>query len=135
MGPWRFIIIPSTILLAWILPNVTAYVRQLDPYPFLLVKLALSFQAAYAALFIMMSQNPQQNIDRKQAENEISCQRQCGAGDWAAAPEDPPATGDRGNESDRSGEGPHRDVAKRSGLAVVDYCLNAIDEAGARRTV
>ena len=53
MGSWRFIIIQSVILLIWIILNVTAYVQQWDPYPFILLNLALSFQAAYAAPFIM----------------------------------------------------------------------------------
>jgi uncharacterized membrane protein len=70
MGSWRFIIIQSAILLVWIVLNITAYVQQWDPYPFILLNLALSFQAAYAAPFIMMSQNRQQDIDRKQAEND-----------------------------------------------------------------
>lgn len=68
MGSWRFIIIQSLILSVWIVLNVTAYVHKWDPYPFILLNLALSFQAAYAAPFIMMSQNRQQDIDRKQAE-------------------------------------------------------------------
>jgi uncharacterized membrane protein len=71
MGSWRFIIIQSVILLFWIALNVTAFVQQWDPYPFILLNLALSFQAAYAAPFIMMSQNRQQDIDRKQAENDF----------------------------------------------------------------
>jgi len=71
MGSWRFIIIQSFILLVWIILNVTAYIQQWDPYPFILLNLALSFQAAYAAPFIMMSQNRQQDIDRKQAENDF----------------------------------------------------------------
>jgi uncharacterized membrane protein len=70
MGSWRFIIIQSIILVIWIILNLTAYVQQWDPYPFILLNLALSFQAAYAAPFIMMSQNRQQDIDRKQAEND-----------------------------------------------------------------
>jgi uncharacterized membrane protein len=70
MGSWRFIIIQSMILLFWIILNVTAIVQKWDPYPFILLNLALSFQAAYAAPFIMMSQNRQQDIDRKQAEND-----------------------------------------------------------------
>lgn len=70
MGSWRFIIIQSIILMFWIALNVTAYVEQWDPYPFILLNLALSFQAAYAAPFIMMSQNRQQDIDRKSAEND-----------------------------------------------------------------
>lgn len=71
MGSWRFIIIQSAILLVWIVLNVTAYVQQWDPYPFILLNLALSFQAAYAAPFIMMSQNRQQDIDRRSAENDF----------------------------------------------------------------
>jgi uncharacterized membrane protein len=68
MGSWRFIIIQTAILLAWIVLNVTAYVQRWDPYPFILLNLGLSFQAAYAAPFIMMSQNRQQDIDRTEAE-------------------------------------------------------------------
>ena len=70
MGSWNFIIIQSAILLVWIILNVTAFVFHWDPYPFILLNLALSFQAAYAAPFIMMAQNRQQDIDRKEAEND-----------------------------------------------------------------
>lgn len=70
MGSWRFIIIQSVLLAFWVVLNVTAYVRRWDPYPFILLNLALSFQAAYAAPFIMMSQNRQQDIDRKEAEDD-----------------------------------------------------------------
>ena len=71
MGSWTFIIIQSFLLVVWIALNVTAYVQQWDPYPFILLNLALSFQAAYAAPFIMMSQNRQQDIDRKSAEDDF----------------------------------------------------------------
>ena len=64
MGSWTFIIIQSVLLTIWIVLNVTAFVRQWDPYPFILLNLALSFQAAYAAPVIMMSQNRQAAIDR-----------------------------------------------------------------------
>jgi uncharacterized membrane protein len=70
MGSWRFIIIQSALLLVWVALNVTAFVRHWDPYPFILLNLALSFQAAYAAPFIMMSQNRQQDVDRKEAAND-----------------------------------------------------------------
>ena len=70
MGSWTFIIIQSLVLTAWIILNVTAYVQRWDPYPFILLNLALSFQAAYAAPVIMMSQNRQQDIDRSHAEND-----------------------------------------------------------------
>src|SRR5512132_1959308 len=68
MGSWTFIIIQSFLLMFWIALNVTAYVQQWDPYPFILLNLMLSFQAAYAAPFIMMSQNRQASKDRIAAE-------------------------------------------------------------------
>src|SRR5579872_7508028 len=70
MGSWPFIIAQSALLAVWIVLNVTAFVERWDPYPFILLNLALSFQAAYAAPFIMMAQNRQQDIDRKEAEND-----------------------------------------------------------------
>jgi uncharacterized membrane protein len=70
MGSWRFIIIQSSVLVAWITLNVVAVMHRWDPYPFILLNLALSFQAAYAAPFIMMSQNRQQQIDRKEAADD-----------------------------------------------------------------
>ena len=70
MGSWTFIIIQSTILLAWILLNVAAYMNHWDPYPFILLNLGLSFQAAYAAPIIMMSQNRQADKDRMQTKND-----------------------------------------------------------------
>jgi len=71
MGSWRFIIIQTTILVAWISLNILAWISHWDPYPFILLNLALSFQAAYAAPFIMMSQNRQQDVDRLKAEEDF----------------------------------------------------------------
>ena len=68
MGSWSFIIIQSVLLIIWIVLNVIVYLRHWDPYPFILLNLALSFQAAYAAPVIMMSQNRQASIDRGAAE-------------------------------------------------------------------
>ncbi len=70
MGSWPFIIIQTGILLIWMVLNVTAYMRHWDPYPFILLNLTLSFQAAYAAPFIMMSQNRQASIDRADARHD-----------------------------------------------------------------
>lgn len=67
MGSWPFIIIQTTILALWITLNVIGWRMRWDPFPFILLNLALSFQAAYAAPFIMMSQNRQRQLDRKQA--------------------------------------------------------------------
>ena len=70
MGFWPFIIVQTGLLIAWMVLNLTAYVRHWDPYPFILLNLALSFQAAYAAPFIMMSQNRQATIDRADARHD-----------------------------------------------------------------
>jgi uncharacterized membrane protein len=70
MGSWNFIIIQTILLAVWIVLNVTAFVEKWDPYPFILLNLALSFQAAYAAPFIMMAQNRQQDIDRQKADED-----------------------------------------------------------------
>lgn len=67
VGSWRFIAIQSTLLILWIGLNVTAYIQNWDPYPFILLNLVLSFQAAYTAPIIMMSQNRQSDIDRERA--------------------------------------------------------------------
>ncbi len=68
MGSWRFIIIQSVILFFWVVLNIAAFSQHWDPYPFILLNLMLSFQAAYAAPIIMMSQNRQATIDRQDAK-------------------------------------------------------------------
>lgn len=68
VGSWRFIIIQSIVLGIWIILNGIAIIDHWDPYPFILLNLVLSFQAAYAAPIIMMSQNRQSEIDRRHAE-------------------------------------------------------------------
>jgi CRP/FNR family transcriptional regulator, cyclic AMP receptor protein len=68
IGSWPFIIIQSIILTVWIILNVTAWIKRWDPYPFILLNLMLSFQAAYAGPVIMMSQNRQSSKDRLAAE-------------------------------------------------------------------
>ena len=71
MGSWRFIIIQSIILLCWIILNTLLPDKfSWDKYPFILLNLALSFQAAYAAPFIMISQNRQAEKDRLTAQND-----------------------------------------------------------------
>ncbi len=69
MGSWRFIIIQSMIVLAWIGSNLWILSRHpFDPYPFILLNLLFSTQAAYAAPIIMKSQNRQADKDRLMAE-------------------------------------------------------------------
>ena len=71
MGSWSFIITQSVILTLWITVNVVAWIDHWDPYPFILLNLALSFQAAYAAPFIMISQNRQAERDCHQADEDF----------------------------------------------------------------
>src|SRR5665213_4521524 len=70
MGSWTFIITQSVVLAGWIVVNVIAWVDHWDPYPFILLNLALSFHAAYAAPFIMTSQTRQAERDRRQADED-----------------------------------------------------------------
>ena len=67
MGSWSFIILQSVLVLLWMGLNFVGFVSHWDPYPFILLNLLFSTQAAYAAPIIMMSQNRQNERDRLQA--------------------------------------------------------------------
>jgi uncharacterized membrane protein len=67
VGSWRFIAIQSGLLAAWIAGNATIGAGAWDPFPFILLNLLLSFQAAYTAPIIMMSQNRLSDVDRERA--------------------------------------------------------------------
>ncbi len=64
LGSWGFIATQTIILIVWVILNITAWVSHWDPYPFILMNLALSMQAAFTAPIIMMSQNRQSQKDR-----------------------------------------------------------------------
>jgi uncharacterized membrane protein len=68
VGSWRFILVQSAILVSWIILNVVGWMQHWDPYPFILLNLALSFQAAVTAPVLMMAQNRQAAIDRQKAQ-------------------------------------------------------------------
>lgn len=70
VGSWKFIIGQSICIVGWISYN-SLNNASWDPYPFILLNLILSFQAAYTAPAIMMSQNRQSDIDRHQANNDF----------------------------------------------------------------
>ncbi len=70
IGSWPFIIFQSILLLCWLVANSLAWINHWDPYPFILLNLALSFQAAYSAPIIMMSQNREAAKDRIAAEED-----------------------------------------------------------------
>lgn len=67
MGSWRFIILQTVIVAVWMILNLAGLAAHWDPYPFILLNLLFSTQAAYAAPIIMMAQNRQNERDRTQA--------------------------------------------------------------------
>src|SRR5258706_750531 len=72
MGSWRFIIIQSAIVVLWVAGNLWFLSHPFDIYPFILLNLLFSTQAAYAAPVIMMSQNRQAEKDRLTAQNDYA---------------------------------------------------------------
>ena len=68
MGSWKFIIIQTVLVILWMALNLVGYFYHWDVYPFILLNLLFSTQAAYAAPIIMMSQNRQNERDRMHAE-------------------------------------------------------------------
>ena len=75
VGSWRFILSQSAILVLWLVVNAIAWALRWDPYPFILLNLVLSFQAAFTAPIIMMSQNRQSTRDRLEAELDFEINR------------------------------------------------------------
>lgn len=70
MGSWRFIILQTVLVVIWMGLNLAGFVFHWDVYPFILLNLLFSTQAAYAAPIIMMSQNRQNERDRTHAEQD-----------------------------------------------------------------
>lgn len=73
MGSWKFLIWQTIVVTGWMILNVVACIKHWDPYPFILLNLLFSTQAAYAAPLIMMSQNRQTARDRMQAVEDYHC--------------------------------------------------------------
>ncbi|MEZ0354529.1 DUF1003 domain-containing protein [Mycobacterium sp. pR1184] len=63
-GTGRYLLIQSIVVVVWIAINLVAVEWRFDPYPFILLNLAFSTQAAYAAPLILLAQNRQENRDR-----------------------------------------------------------------------
>jgi uncharacterized membrane protein len=81
VGSWPFIIIQSILLATWIVANAFLIRdwlggKPFDPYPFILLNLVLSFQAAYTGPVVMMSQNRQAAKDRDEAERDYEVNRE-----------------------------------------------------------
>jgi uncharacterized membrane protein len=70
IGSWPFIVSQTILIIIWITINLVVLIRHWDPYPFVLLNLLFSVQAAYAAPIIMMSQNRQNERDRHQATED-----------------------------------------------------------------
>jgi len=71
VGSWTFLILQSVILICWMILNVIHYVRPWDPYPFILLNLVLSFQAAFATPVILMSQNRQAKLTERRNQLDL----------------------------------------------------------------
>ncbi len=70
LGTGRFLAVQTIVVIVWIALNVFAIRLRWDPYPFILLNLAFSTQAAYAAPLILLAQNRQADRDRVQAEED-----------------------------------------------------------------
>jgi len=75
MGSWPFIILQTVFVALWVGLNAVAWARKWDPYPFILLNLMFSVQAAYSAPILMMSQNRQAERDRYQAQSDFDTNR------------------------------------------------------------
>jgi uncharacterized membrane protein len=71
IGSWPFIIGQSVFLFVWMVLNLLGWIYRWDPYPFILLNLFLSFQAAYASPIIMMSQNRQAKLDSRRNQLDL----------------------------------------------------------------
>lgn len=70
VGSWNFIITQSCLMFVWLILNIISWLNHWDPYPFILMNLVLSTQAAFTAPIIMMSQNRQAAKDRIEAHQD-----------------------------------------------------------------
>jgi len=70
LGTARFLVVQTFLVIVWITINVMSITLQWDPYPFILLNLMFSVQAAYAAPLILLAQNRQEDRDRQALEND-----------------------------------------------------------------
>lgn len=75
MGSWSFIMLQTAFVAIWMSLNVIGWMSHWDPYPFILLNLLFSTQAAYAAPIIMMAQNRDAERDRHHAEADYETNR------------------------------------------------------------
>jgi uncharacterized membrane protein len=86
LGSWPFILGQTAFVAAWVSLNVVAWRYHWDPYPFILLNLLFSLQAAYAAPVLMMSQNRAAERDRfhAQADADTNTKAECEIEDMQA---------------------------------------------------
>jgi uncharacterized membrane protein len=70
LGTARFLVVQTFLVIVWISINVLSITLRWDPYPFILLNLMFSVQAAYAAPLILLAQNRQEDRDRQALEND-----------------------------------------------------------------
>jgi uncharacterized membrane protein len=70
LGTGRYLAVQTILVIIWVALNLFAVSLQWDPYPFILLNLAFSTQAAYAAPLILLAQNRQENRDRVSLEED-----------------------------------------------------------------
>src|ERR687894_679034 len=70
LGTGRFLAVQTVVVIVWIALNLAAVSLRWDPYPFILLNLAFSTQAAYAAPLILLAQNRQDDRDRISLEED-----------------------------------------------------------------
>ena len=70
IGTARFLVFQTVVVITWVFVNAAISEWRFDPYPFILLTLALSLQAAYAAPLILLAQNRQADRDREEAERD-----------------------------------------------------------------
>lgn len=70
VGSWPFIIVSVSLIMIWVIINVSYIIKPFDPFPFILLNLFLSCVAAVQAPIIMMSQNREGDKDRIKAKND-----------------------------------------------------------------
>jgi uncharacterized membrane protein len=84
MGSWRFIIVQTIIVVIWLSANLYLLTKPFDPFPFILLNLAFSTQAAYAAPLILLAGNRAANHDRLTLEHAASHDAHGGKAERAA---------------------------------------------------
>ena len=69
IGSWPFLIIQTVLILIWVTLNVVGFINHWDPYPFILLNLCFSLQAAYTGPILLVAGNRQSQLDRLRLEH------------------------------------------------------------------